>query len=568
MWVSGGERLLQAAGPALGRSALVSQLLLAASTLLLLIISLIVLPEMVSQPLFFSAMILVFVTTALAAALPWARLPVVWITVLPALDIVAIVLMREAQPLLGATFLLIFPVIWLSSNFGVQGAIGGVVFSSALVWGGAFSRGVVLPEVEIPRLAIVPIVLAFVAVTTYGTTRRDAAQRVLLTQQAGLFEVALRRSRRQEQTLDEVLNAVDFGVVSFDRTGHPHLINRMQREILARFDAVKGSPVPEVSYREDKVTPFEEDERPYRRALLGETIDRMTIWMGNPGGDRAAFMVSARPFLDELGEFDGCVLVLRDVTAEMRAIQARDDLVSSVSHELRTPLTSVLGYLELALDDERLDPSTRHMLTVAEKNAERLLALVAELLTAANDTTNLFMLAFETCDLGDIVNEAIESIRPLGRERAIVFDPIELGSVQIQADAFRVRQVVDNLLSNAIKYNVRSGRIGVSVGIAGGYAELRVSDTGRGMTAAEQDRLFERFYRADSVRGSSVHGTGLGLSLSRDIVRQHGGELRLESEPGRGTTAIATLPLQPADADSTSGGIGTRPILQAESVRK
>jgi two-component system phosphate regulon sensor histidine kinase PhoR len=112
----------------------------------------------------------------------------------------------------------------------------------------------------------------------------------------------------------------------------------------------------------------------------------------------------------------------------------------------------------------------------------------------------------------------------------------------LEADAFRLRQVVDNLLSNAVKYNVHSGRIAVTLQATDASIELRVTDTGRGMTADEQERLFERFYRADSVRGSSMHGTGLGLSISRDIMRKHGGDLWLESVPGRGTAAIATLP--------------------------
>lgn len=533
----------------LGRSALVSQLLLAASTLLLVAISAVVLPEMLSGPLFFTATVLVFVTTALAAAVPWSRLPPAAITVLPILDIIAIVIMREAEPLLGATFLLIFPIIWLSSHFGARGAVGGVTFASALVWGSALLRGTPMNEVEIPRLAIVPIVLTFVAVTVYGTARRAAAQRVLLTQQAGLFEVALRGSRRQEQTLDEILNAVDFGVVSFDRTGHAHLVNRAQREIVERFDGRSDAAVPNVVYREDRVTPYEDDDRPYRRALRGETIDRVTVWMGEPGGDRAAFLVSTRPLHDIAGDFDGSVLVLRDVTAEMRAIQARDDLVASVSHELRTPLTSVLGYLELALDDERLEPSTRHMLTVAEKNAERLLSLVAELLTAANDANNLLMLSIEECELSAIVADAVEAIRPLAKERALIIEQSAAEPVWVKADSFRLRQVIDNLLSNAVKYNVRAGRISVVVTADQSVAELRVADTGQGMSAAEQTRLFERFYRADSVRGSAVHGTGLGLSLSRDIMRQHGGELRLSSEPGVGTTAVATLPRAPRATD-------------------
>ena len=209
---------------------------------------------------------------------------------------------------------------------------------------------------------------------------------------------------------------------------------------------------------------------------------------------------------------------------------------------MRTPLTSILGYLELSLDDDRLEPATRRMLEVASKNADRLLVLLADLLTAASDSKYVLSLAFAPCNLSTIVTDAVESLRPVAAEQEITFELGSLPPVELEADALRLRQVVDNLLSNAIKYNVLSGRIAVSLNSTDATAELRVTDTGRGMTDEEQNNLFERFYRADSVRGSSVHGTGLGLSISRDIMRQHGGDLRLESTRGKGTTAIATLP--------------------------
>ena len=148
------------------------------------------------------------------------------------------------------------------------------------------------------------------------------------------------------------------------------------------------------------------------------------------------------------------------------------------------------------------------------------------------------------CELSSIVTEAIESLTPLAAERRIDFQADTLPVVSLEADAFRLRQIVDNVLSNAIKYNVFAGTITVQIAATDAAVELRVTDTGRGMTTEEQLHLFDRFYRADSVRGSSVHGYGLGLSISRDIARQHGGDLRLESRAGRGATAIVTLPLR------------------------
>ncbi|SEM65633.1 MULTISPECIES: sensor histidine kinase [Cryobacterium] len=524
------------------RSVFLSQLLVGAATLLLVAVSGLLDPQLLTNQLFLAGILIILVTTAAAAGVPWRHLDKKWIVVLPIVDLVGLVIVREGEPLLGTTILLVFPIIWLSAHFGGRGAIGGVVLTSVLLWTGGLLGAEPATGNEIPRLAIVPIVLAFVATTTYTTTKRAAAQRVLLTQQSVLFEGALRRSRREERTLDEIFNTVDFGVVGFSREAKPNFINRAQREMFARFGVKDGELSPTVVYHEDQVTPYAEADRPFQRAMRGETVDHTTIWVGEQGQRKAAVLISARPILDENDNYDGGVMVARDVTAELRAVKARDDLVASVSHELRTPLTSIMGYLELALDDDTLDPSTRRMLQVASKNSDRLLALVADLLSTAAATKHELAITLAPCDLSVIVTDAIESLRPVAAERGITFVLTAMPTLRLQADALRLRQVVDNLFSNAIKYNIASGRIEVTLLDSRTEVELRVADTGRGMTPGEQVHLFDRFYRADSVRGSSIHGTGLGLNISRDICRQHGGDLRLESAPGKGTTAIATLP--------------------------
>jgi len=532
------------------RSVFLSQLLLAAATLLLVAVTVFTNPAMFAVPQYFLGVMVIFGATGLAAAVPWRRHGKMWIIILPALDIVGLAMARDAQPQLGVSFLLVFPIIWMSTHFGQPGAAGSVIFAVLLLWVGLPLKLITDPDnaadyaaVQAPQLAVVTIMLAFVASVTLSSTRRAVAQRVLLTQQAGLFETALQRSRRQEQTLDEIFNTVDFGVVAYDSAGSITFVNRAQRALLSRFGVSDGVGLASIVYKEDGVTPFTGSDRPTERAMRGETVDRVTVWLGQPDQQQAAVLVSARPIHDHTGRYDGGVMVTRDVTAEVRAVKARDDLVASVSHELRTPLTSILGYLELALDDDRVDPDTRRMLEIASKNSDRLLEIVSGLLTAASASNEGLALDVAPCDLATIITDAVESAQPLAAQRDIAFLLDDLPAVPILADAFRLRQVIDNIFSNAIKYNVASGKVRVSVRNVPSGVELRVTDTGRGMSDDEQGNLFDRFYRADSVRGSSVHGTGLGLSISRDIMREHGGDLRLESIKGKGTTAIATLPV-------------------------
>jgi two-component system phosphate regulon sensor histidine kinase PhoR len=345
----------------------------------------------------------------------------------------------------------------------------------------------------------------------------------------------------------EALDAVQFAVISVDRRGETLTSNRATRSLLAELDLPSNTPFHRFPlYRSDKITPLLPAEFPHVRVLSGETIESETYWIGHRTGTRFTIDVSARLLHDDLGEVDRAVVVLRDVSVEVRAIADRDDLVTSMSHELRTPLSSILGYVDLALETDGLPDEARQMLDIALANTQRMNSLVSDLLSARSTSPdNAISLRRERCDISALVQESVDAIRPLATERLLSMSLDIDTDVEAVADAFRLRQVVDNILSNAVKYNVAYGRIDVTLQATGdGVAELRVHDTGRGMTDAEQAHLFDRFYRADSVRNSAVHGSGLGLSISRDIVHQHGGDLVLESARGKGTTAIMTVPMK------------------------
>jgi signal transduction histidine kinase len=524
------------------RAVFQSQLLLAAALLLLVCAAYIFQPDSVLDFRFFGGVAVIFVLTGAAAIVPWSSVPRNWIALLPIVDIFAIVAVRQGNSLLGAGLLLVFPVIWLAGYFGLWGAVVSVVSSSALLWLSAFLSGVPLTLNSIPGLLVLPVTLTFIATTTLTTSSRTAAQRGLLRQQADLLEVALRRARRQEQTLDEVLNAVTFGVVAFGKDGVESIVNRAHRDFQTQFGLPETSVEPPVLYKPDRTTPYPAEERPFRRATQGERFDDLVVWLGEPGEHRVALSVSSRPLTAPDGELDGGVMVSRDVTAEINAIQARDDLVASVSHELRTPLTSILGYLELALDDESLDASTRSMLEVASSNADRLLALVADLLTAASEKDQQIVMSFNQCDLAEIAAQSIEAQRLAASERGISIENAITEPVLLEADGFRLRQVIDNLISNAIKYNTENGHVSVSTRAFDDHVELIVSDTGIGLSELEQTKLFDRYFRAEGVRQSTIHGSGLGLTISRDIVRRHGGDLVVTSALGVGTSFTASIP--------------------------
>ncbi len=245
------------------------------------------------------------------------------------------------------------------------------------------------------------------------------------------------------------------------------------------------------------------------------------------------------------------MLVSRDVTVEEQARRAREDLVASVSHELRTPLTSIIGYLELALDDPSIAPATRDRLAVAERNASRLLELVADIL-ALSATSHEGVgvdLELRSADVAAVVRAAIESIAPRALDHGVHIDASGVEEARAVVDARRIRQIVDNLLSNAIKYVPRGAAVSVAVQQDVHSVSIIVADDGPGISASEQARLFERFFRGDAVRNSSAHGSGLGLAISRDLARAHGGEITVRTAPGEGAAFTVRLPRNPREGE-------------------
>jgi len=229
----------------------------------------------------------------------------------------------------------------------------------------------------------------------------------------------------------------------------------------------------------------------------------------------------------------------------LTALEARDELVASVSHELRTPLTSIMGYLDLVLEDPSVPPPARHNVEVAGRNAERLLGITRDVLAASqrtHDAHTRLELNTADADVADIVLRAAESLAPRAAERRITVDTDAVRPLRAHIDAPRLRQVLDNLIANAIIYNNDGGVLVLATRVADAGLEIVVRDGGPGIAADDVPQLFQRFYRGRAAREGNVAGTGLGLAISRDIVRAHGGDILVDSAPGQGATFIVRLP--------------------------
>jgi signal transduction histidine kinase len=230
----------------------------------------------------------------------------------------------------------------------------------------------------------------------------------------------------------------------------------------------------------------------------------------------------------------------------MELDRLKDEFLSLVSHELRTPLTSIRGYLDLVLDEEagELNPEQRRFLKAVERNSGRLLRLVGDLLFVAQADAGRLTLERGKVDLAALAADCVEAARPVADQRSI---DLQLAAVPVPAlvgDRGRLAQVLDNLVSNALKFTPEGGRVEVRTSTTDDCVYLEVEDSGMGVPAAEQPRLFERFFRAASATEQAIPGTGLGLAIVKAIVEAHAGRIEVVSAPGKGTTFRIELPLR------------------------
>ena len=232
-------------------------------------------------------------------------------------------------------------------------------------------------------------------------------------------------------------------------------------------------------------------------------------------------------------------------------MRLRNDFTAAVSHELRTPLTSILGYLELIKDNDSVErpPDEDAFLAVVQRNAERLMRLVSDLLLVAEVESGMLTLQIEDVDLGGLAAECVEAAQPAADGNRIRLNLNRGLSEPLRADPIRLAQMMDNLVSNAIKFTPVDGHVTVSTTVRGGEAVFEVADSGIGVATVDQAQLFDRFFRTRAAVARATPGTGLGLTITKAIVDAHGGSIDVTSAVGVGTTFRVRLPLSHASPD-------------------
>ncbi len=222
--------------------------------------------------------------------------------------------------------------------------------------------------------------------------------------------------------------------------------------------------------------------------------------------------------------------------------QVKSDLVANVSHELRTPISAVSSICDV-LDDPAVEPGRRaDFLERLKKQARRMSSLVEDLLSLSRLESGEITVKNERVNLSSLIEDILNSLEPLRKTFGVEFECHIENELSVTGDSALIEHAAKNILDNAIRYNKQNGKVFIRAERENGAVRLEIEDTGDGIPAEYSERVFERFFRVDPHRSRERGGTGLGLSIAKHSLKLLGGDVRLESEIGKGSKFILTLP--------------------------
>lgn len=263
------------------------------------------------------------------------------------------------------------------------------------------------------------------------------------------------------------------------------------------------------------------------------------------------------------------LLLADDETDIVRAQSIRNDFVANVSHELKTPVGAISLLSEALADAAEDQEAVRHFANSLHKEAVRLTALVQDIIELSRLQGADVVSKGTVVDLNRVVSEAVDRTRLTAEAKGICIKVGGTLKTPVYGDPDLLVTATRNLIDNAVRYSPENTRVGVGLRERDGTAQLMVTDQGPGIPDAEQDRIFERFYRVDSARSRQTGGTGLGLSIVKHVMAQHGGEVSVWSQSGRGSTFTLVIP-QAEDLDAHNGpvAVSTNERMHLEEERK
>lgn len=357
-----------------------------------------------------------------------------------------------------------------------------------------------------------------------------------IEQQRGQIGAQLRELRTKTDEFEQITGHMNEGLVVLDQKGRILSINPAAQRLFGTDRSCIGRDLLTV-----------ERSHEMSRAVLAAVEDGHSEIRAERNGREIQFDISR---IESDGAAIGTVLLAFDVTEQAFAERDRREFTANVSHELKTPLQSITGSAEL-LENGLVEPEdVPQFIRMIRTEAARLVTLVDDIIHLSRLDEGAAP-AREAVDLLETARDAVSVLRDSAAEKGVHVS-VSGESVSINGVRSFLHEMICDLCDNAIKYNVENGRVEVAVSRGERGAAVTVSDTGIGIPAEYQSRIFERFFRVDKSRSKASGGTGLGLSIVKHIAQYHGAAIELQSGPGRGTSISVIFPLDPAGSISGS----------------
>ncbi len=354
---------------------------------------------------------------------------------------------------------------------------------------------------------------------------------------------ALKGAREAQERVELILRSVADGLVYTDLQGKVVLMSASAERLLGiRQQRASGRRLAALVAK----TALHDHFLALQRGEV-EAATREVFLPGRGGAGGRDIEVKSALVRNQAGGAVGIITLLRDVTRERQLDRMKSEFVSTAAHELRTPLTVIMGFSEVLQEEQGLAAHQQEYLAIINEKAEVLQRLIDDLLDLGRvESGRTVHVEKGRCDLTEVIRQTLADFQ-LTHEGYRFDADMPPGPVQLEADPLRLAQILENLLGNAVKFSPSGSRIRVGCRQSGPVVEVSVCDQGIGMTAEQAERIFEKFYRVDAS-ATSKQGLGLGMTIVKNIIDAHGGQIRVESRPGEGTEITFCLPLEGVSA--------------------
>lgn len=402
-----------------------------------------------------------------------------------------------------------------------------VILSFILAWG--FSNGLVRPLNKLGSMAEKLAHGNFkerIVLNSYNNELGTLAHS--FNYMANELERKIEEIFREKSRTEAVFTSIVDGLIVTDNEKKITMVNPAARKILGLNKGVLGRDIIEV-IRHHKVDQLLETSLE-KKKILKEELNFQT-----PGSK--IIRLNFAPIENKEGQVAGGLIVLTDVTELRRLEQLRKEFVANVSHELKTPLTSIIGYIDTIIDNDIKDDTTiKRFLSIIKDEADRLYLLIKDLLDLSKLEAKRGEVILQPGDLNKIVKKIYLMLQEQAESKDIDLKlDIKEKLPFVYLIPEQIEQVLINLVDNGIKYTEPGGRVILRAYEENNRVVVEVEDNGIGIPEEDQGRIFERFYRVDKARSRSMGGTGIGLSIVKHIIKNHDSEIKVESEPGKGS---------------------------------